>query len=214
MKLLLFLLLVCGVMSFSDKTIRVGTHATFDKPFDDIYGPKNETFEYKDLYDNRYVNIEVNYSYDKIDALSWIVVANQTNYSYSMFCWHNRNHSITLWRLTCSKVCGESIEFSMFVNYCEIHIWYFDAYPGDMNGTMEFDLNVTVVYEGGPIPKPWDPVPEPSPEPPGTTSDHDNGLSPGVIAGITLGFIAFVALASTGGWFGYRWWINSRVART
>ena len=186
----------------------------FYKPYSDIYGPLNVTFQYQNKTMTYYESFESNYSYDKIDSLGWIVVANQTNYSYSMFCWHNTNHSLTLYRFTCPLICEELIEFSMFVNYCEIHIWHDDAYNGTLMGTIGFDMNVTIVYQGGPIRNPFDPS-EPSPVPVAPPAMVPAPLlGPWEIFGIVLGCVASVALVGAGVWFGRRWWIARRAARS
>lgn len=154
-----------------------------------------------------------NYSYDKIDSLSWLIVGNQTNYSYSMICYHNTNHSITFYRFTCPKMCDSSIEFSMFVNHCELFLWHDDAFNGTMPGALAFDMKITVVYEGGPINNPFNPsTPSPIPVPPAVV-DQKHLLGPWEITGIVLGCVVFVALVGVAVWFGRRGWIARQAVR-
>lgn len=204
------IILLIGLVVMMARPAMMFGAVAFDKPFAGMYGPMNITYNYTNKTMTYYESFDSNYSFDKIDSLSWIVVANQTNYSYSMFCWHNTNHSLTVYRHTCSLICEELIEFSMFVNYCEIHIWHDDYYNGTILGTIGFDMNATVAYEGGPIRNPFDPTaPSPVPSPAAVQAIT---LGPWEIFGIVIGCVAFIALGGVGAWFGRRRWIARRVA--
>jgi hypothetical protein len=194
------ILLFIGVLLVVPFSVEYG----LEKPFSDNSGPQNITFQYNNIsINNLSIYFRTNYSYDKIASLSWAIMANQPNYSYSLFCFHNLNHSITVYRFTCAKECDSLIEFSMFVNHCQIYIWFFDAYEGAINATLVFDMNVTLVYEGGPIRDPFDPpVPEPVPEP--APDLIKPAMNHWIIFAIVLSCVVFITAAGVGGWFLWR----------
>lgn len=154
----------------------------------------------------------LNFSFDRIDAIGWMITANQTNYSYSLFCYYDTNITFTMNRFTCGIVCGNNasmIEEDVFINYCELYTWYRDYYPGEMETPFMFNITVDVEYEGFERPYPFGPesptvTPEPNPVP---------VFSPGEIAGIVIACAAVAVAVVAASVFGYRRYVNDRTAR-
>jgi hypothetical protein len=158
-------------------------------------------------------NFKTNFSFDKIDRLDWTFSGNQSNYSYSIFCYYNTNISVTVFSFTCPNVCHSYMIYDEFINYCEVYVWHDDAFEGRMNTTLLLDVNITITYEGNAEPNPFDPAPEPVPvptsEPPADTPEPTT-LSVGAVVGIAVGSALGVAALVTAGVFGVRKYLSSQ----